>query len=258
PPTNQFPATEVGAYYFSDYSNGWIAKLNPNTRQVSDFASGISSPVDLKTGPDGRLYYLARGDGAVMAISWTQPFAGLAGSYQGLFYETNGVRHGASGFFSLVLRSDGAYSARLQQGTRRNPFTGSFDADGKATNMVRRPGTNSVTAELLLDGNGQITGRIGDGSWDAALIADRAPFNARTNPATNFAHHYTWLVPGSAEAPVEPAGDGTGSFAVNTGGRVTFTGVLADGSAIAQSVPVSKNGAWPLYVSLYGGRGSAL
>ncbi|HXJ55053.1 MAG TPA: PQQ-dependent sugar dehydrogenase [Verrucomicrobiae bacterium] len=260
PPTSQFPATEVGAYYFSDYTSGWIGKLPANDRhQVVDFAAGINAPVDLKTGPDGRLYYLSRGAGTVMAIYWTHPLAGLAGSYQGLFYETNGgVRHGASGFFSLVLRADATYSGRLQQGTKRYAFTGAFDVDGNATNSVKRPGTNGLTAELVRDRDSQITGRISDGSWDAALIADRATFDARTNLATNFANHYTLLVPGSADGPLEPAGDGTGSVIVDASGRVRLTGVLADGSPMAQKVPLSPNGAWPFYVSLYGGRGSAL
>src|SRR5216117_666946 len=79
---------------------------------------------------------------------------------------------------------------RLQQGTTRHAFTGTFDANGQATNTVNRPGTNAITAELLLERNSQITGRIGDGSWRAVLIADRAAFDARTNPATNFANHY--------------------------------------------------------------------
>jgi glucose/arabinose dehydrogenase len=260
PPIRQFPATEVGAYFFSDFGNGWIGKLASNNRQqVVDFASGISSPVDLKIGPDGRLYYLARGEGTVMAVYWSHSFAGQVGSYQGLFYETNGgVRHGASGFFSLALRSNGAYSGRLQQGTKRFSFTGTFEIDGKATNSVRRPGTNNLNAELFLDQNEQITGRITGDSWEAALLADRATFDPRTHPATNFANHYTLLIPGSENAPAEPAGDGAGSFMVGAPGRVTFTGVLADGSPMAQKVPLSKNGAWPLYVPLYGGRGSVL
>src|SRR6185369_2390774 len=38
---------------------------------VSDFATGISNPVDLKVSPDGFLYYLARGSGSVGRISFT-------------------------------------------------------------------------------------------------------------------------------------------------------------------------------------------
>ena len=35
-----------------------------------------------------------------------------------------------------------------------------------------------------------------------------------------------------------------------------MTGLLADGTPFSQSVPISKGGQWPLYVSLYGGKGS--
>ena len=70
PATIQFPSTNVGVYFFADYVNGWIRRLDPaQGNQVSAFATGISSPVDLKVGADGRLYYLARGSGAVYAIS---------------------------------------------------------------------------------------------------------------------------------------------------------------------------------------------
>lgn len=72
PATVQFPSTNVGTYFFADYVNGWIRRLDPaNGNQVGGFATGINAPVDLKVGADGRLYYLARGGGAVYAISYT-------------------------------------------------------------------------------------------------------------------------------------------------------------------------------------------
>lgn len=71
PATVQFPGTNVGVYFFADYVNGWIRKLDPaQGNQVSAFATGVNEPVDLKVGADGRLYYLARGSGAVYAISY--------------------------------------------------------------------------------------------------------------------------------------------------------------------------------------------
>ena len=45
---------------------------------------------------------------------------------------------------------------------------------------------------------------------------------------------------------------------VDKAGRLRLSGELADGTKISQSVPVSPNGEWPLYVSLYGGKGSIL
>jgi glucose/arabinose dehydrogenase len=71
PQINQFPATFVGNYFFADFCGGWIRRLDPaNGNAVSDFATGISSPVDLKVSPDGFLYYLARGSGSVSRIGF--------------------------------------------------------------------------------------------------------------------------------------------------------------------------------------------
>jgi glucose/arabinose dehydrogenase len=72
----QFPSEFVGGYFFADFCGGWIRRLDlTNGVTVSDFATGISSPVDLKVSPDGFLYYLARGAsagaGAVNRIGFT-------------------------------------------------------------------------------------------------------------------------------------------------------------------------------------------
>ncbi len=73
PTINQFPAQFVGNYFFADFCGGWIRRLDPsNGNAVSDFATGISLPVDLKVSPDGFLYYLARGAGAVGRIGFQQ------------------------------------------------------------------------------------------------------------------------------------------------------------------------------------------
>src|ERR1700741_740264 len=72
PQVIQFPSSFVGNYFFSDFCGGWIRKLDlANGNAVSDFATGISNPVDLKVSPDGSLYYLARGSGSVSRIAFT-------------------------------------------------------------------------------------------------------------------------------------------------------------------------------------------
>ena len=67
----QFPSNFVGNYFFADFCGGWIRRLDPaNGNAVSDFATGISLPVDLQVSPDGFLYYLARGAGSVNRIGF--------------------------------------------------------------------------------------------------------------------------------------------------------------------------------------------
>lgn len=73
PTAPQFPAQFIGNYFFADFCGGWIRRLNPAAgNTVSDFATGISLPVDLQVSPDGFLYYLARGNGSVNRIGFTQ------------------------------------------------------------------------------------------------------------------------------------------------------------------------------------------
>ena len=69
PATPQFPSGYLNDYFFADYCGGWIRKLDPQAgNAVVTFATGISSPVDLKVGNDGSLYYLARGTGASTGV----------------------------------------------------------------------------------------------------------------------------------------------------------------------------------------------
>jgi glucose/arabinose dehydrogenase len=73
PATLQFPQIFVGKYFFADLCSGWIRVFDPASGTASDFASGISQPVDLKVGVDGSLYYLARGAGALVRVQFAEP-----------------------------------------------------------------------------------------------------------------------------------------------------------------------------------------
>jgi glucose/arabinose dehydrogenase len=68
PSVGQFPAAYNGTYFFADFCGGWIKRIDPITAAQSDFATGISNPVDLQLGADGSLYYLARGSGSVFRV----------------------------------------------------------------------------------------------------------------------------------------------------------------------------------------------
>ena len=72
-----FPAEYAGDYFFADFCNAWIAQLDSNGAIIGSFATSVApSPVDLTVGPDGALYYLARGNGGVVQrIAFTGPQA---------------------------------------------------------------------------------------------------------------------------------------------------------------------------------------
>ncbi len=56
---HSFPADISDDYFFADYVGGFIKRYDPSTGQVSGFATSVPSPVDLRIGPDGALYYLS-------------------------------------------------------------------------------------------------------------------------------------------------------------------------------------------------------
>jgi hypothetical protein len=55
-----------------------------------------------------------------------------------------------------------------------------------------------------------------------------------------------------------PSGKGFGTVRVDAAGTVQWNGTLADGTKVVQKSAVSGQGYWPLYASLYGGRGVIL
>jgi putative heme-binding domain-containing protein len=61
PQSSAWPAAWHGRYFFADFVHGWIKTLDPDAPgEVTEFASGLSRPVDLRFGPDGTLYVLLR------------------------------------------------------------------------------------------------------------------------------------------------------------------------------------------------------
>src|SRR5262249_20135003 len=71
PQTPQFPADYLGDYFYADFCNGWIKRIDPVTRTINLFASNTSSPVDVRVGYGGGLYYLDHGDGKLFKVTYT-------------------------------------------------------------------------------------------------------------------------------------------------------------------------------------------
>jgi hypothetical protein len=187
----------------------------------------------------------------------TNPFIPLKGVFNGLFYETNDVNLGSSGFFTLNMTDRGSYSAKLTMG-KRWTVVGRMNLEGRATNIITRAGLNPLTIRWAIDlsGSEQITGTVSDGFWSADLTGDRAVFT-RTQPATQ-AGKYTLVLLGSPGSSLAPGGDSYGTVSVDALGRVKVKATLADKSVLAGKVSLSKNGYWPLYAALYGGQGALM
>ena len=195
---------------------------------------------------------------SVIANFVTNPFVSVKGAFNGLFYESNQVQLGRSGFFTFNVTDRGTYTTSLRIGSRKSSAKGRLGLEGQVTNIITRRGTNdlTVTWAVALDGSDQINGTVSDGSWTAILLGDRAVFG-RTNPPPHVGR-YTWLVLGSDGATFAPEGDSYGTAVVDSRGRAQLTGSLADKTSLVAKAPVSKHGQWPIYAPLYGGKGALL
>lgn len=116
PVTFRFPLDYASDYFFADLCAGWIRRLDLTTNVATEFASGISGPVDVHVAADGHLYYLARGSGSdtgvVYRVQYNNPTPGESPAAPALTSYTNGL--------TLALRwttSAGATSYRLEGGS---------------------------------------------------------------------------------------------------------------------------------------------
>ena len=193
------------------------------------------------------------------ATALANPLGALPGSYNGLFYDSNGVSVVNAGWFSAQVTPRYAYSAKLLLAGKTYSVSGNFDSTGQDTRTLKRSGgLASLQVNLQLSHLGtagdQIRGAVVDAAdnWQAQVVADRLVFNRISNKALAYAGQYTLVVP-----PVSggPQGSGYATLTIDAGGTVRWTAALADGSKFTQSSALSAQGYWPLYASLYRGKG---
>ncbi|MDX6529786.1 MAG: hypothetical protein QOH41_2076 [Blastocatellia bacterium] len=168
PATGQFPSSYTGKYFFADLCSGWIRVLDPANNSAVDFASGISSPVDLKVSADGSLYYLAIGSSSVFKIQYSPAIPVI-------------TTHPAN-----------------QTATQGQPATFSVSASGTATlnyqwqkNMTNISGANSssfiISATAFVDDGAKfrcvVTNGFGAATSQEATLTVNAPPNINSGPA---------------------------------------------------------------------------
>ena len=188
------------------------------------------------------------------------------GTYRGLFYDESGfygnngyeisIKHSNSGFFSLRVMRNGAFSGQLQVDGNQLPFFGKFDATGQVALKVSRAAVGKdplfVTLSLSPYDN-SISGTVTCNRWRAETASDfytalygyRSVYNA-ANPYP-YAGRYTM----NLDSIAEQTGFSHCCINISSKGNLMMTGNLADGTPFAQNVPISEFGSWPLYVPLY-------
>ncbi|MGD0412501.1 MAG: immunoglobulin domain-containing protein [Verrucomicrobiota bacterium] len=247
-------------------SNSYTILATPGSNYLfTNWTSGAgSSP--LTNYPGGtNLTFTMYSNMVLQANFVTNPFLAVAGVYNGLFYPTNGVTEASSGFISATISSNsaGTYTAKLLLNGGSNSFNGSFDLTGTAQASLTNSG-QTIGVTLSLDFNpaeARMGGSVSNAAagWNAVIYADRAVFSTNANPATNYAGHFTLLLPPGINAPaLSPDGYGYAAITNTLGGISTLGGALADGTPFLWSVPIDQDGGIPLYQSLYSGKGTLL
>ncbi len=149
---NQFPSEYSGNYFFADYTRNWIKRLD-STNQPLDFLSGLNTPVDVKAGPDGLLYYVSISGGTVYKIQYiannTPPVAVISANP-------------TTGLAPLTVNVNGSSS---------------FDSDNDPMTYVWdfgdwTPGQSGITAShtYAADGMYEVTLTVSDGQGSSTAI----------------------------------------------------------------------------------------
>ncbi|HWD19129.1 MAG TPA: Ig-like domain-containing protein [Verrucomicrobiae bacterium] len=187
----------------------------------------------------------------------TNVFLAAQGAYHGLFSVANAPREQtSSGGFSFNLTSARTFTGKVALGSDSPTLAGAFDVSGHASAIVAKKGKTPLAVVLELNFADQtVTGTVSNGDFVAQLLGDRNGFSS-PQPALGFAGRYTFIIPGTNDPASGPIGTGYGAVSVDTLGNVNLAGALADGTAMSQSSAVSRNGYWPVYLNLYGGKGS--
>jgi hypothetical protein len=187
----------------------------------------------------------------------TNPFPALKGAYSGLFQPLVEARsHDNSGFVTLSVTDKGAFSGKLLLAGGTHPLSGQFNLNLQASKVLTRGTNTSLAIDLqLMPGENFIAGTVSNVAWSSALFCHRAVFDA-LHTASPVPLKYTALLSDGLDPGGGSYGEGTATLSISPVGIVMFKGILADGTLANQTVPVSFDGHMPLYVNLYGGKGS--
>jgi hypothetical protein len=210
------------------------------------------------TSESAALTFVMHSNATLTAQFVANPFSAVKGNYHGLFYEEGGVEHHSSGFLKLTVTDRGSFSATLLGAGKTVPFSGQFNAGGRAQKLVTRTGLAPVTVDLQLALGTpvpDVSGTVSDGSWAASYLGDRSLWNSTNNPHQG---RYSIVLPGELGNPNLPPGHGYGAVQIDRAGNIVLNGRSGDGQLLSQAVPISPSGEWPLYAPLYTGSGSIL
>ncbi len=192
----------------------------------------------------------------------------ITGNYTGLiqapFFNTE-----TSGLLTATVDVSGAFTAMMRFSGVQYTFIGEFTAQPGSTatfdGLVPRGNLTPLTVSLSIDtndtGTRSITGTVNNGAVNSIVVANRAIYSKQNPAPSDLIHDYTFYMPPASplgNSTKDPHGIGYGTVRINKKGGVTWSGTLPDGSVVTQTTTISKDGKWPLFLSLYNNHGVVL
>jgi hypothetical protein len=182
------------------------------------------------------------------------PISSAAGTYNGLFYQTNGdgtpaIDTETTGLLSqCVVEPQGDFTATICLGGITNSIAGTFDATGNDNITVDRSAAGVSNLDITLNftlasGSCQLSGLVSNldtnNPWASALTAE-----LQTTASTAFFRLFLNIG--------MPSGFPVGSaIARENADIVSLSGILGNRTMISQSAPLSVGGAMPVLIPLY-------
>jgi len=198
-------------------------------------------------------------DTTIAANFAATPFGGgIAGNYSGLVRATT-FDTTTSGFLKITLTQNGTFTGKLTFNGVILPVKGEFTGDGSYKGTVLRKNTSPLVLDLTLDvvanATDRITGTIGNDEFTCAVVADRAVYHAKLNPApAALVKSYTMIIPPDSES-LHPRGYGFATVKIANTGVVKLVGMMPDGNKLSLSASITKANTWPLFQVMYKGKG---
>jgi glucose/arabinose dehydrogenase len=192
PVTQTFPAEYAGRYFFGDFCGGFIRMLSPpNYSTSTNFASGISSLVDIQVHTDGSLYYLARGGGEVFRVQFTGNTAPTISSQPANLT----VAAGQSASFTVAASG----TAPLQYQWQRNGVN-IPNANAATYSFTTTASDNGATFRVIVSNS---VGSATSNSATLTVLSNIAPTGTITAPAngTNYRGGQTFTFSGTGTDP---------------------------------------------------------
>lgn len=219
-----------------------------------------NKPVAVPANAAEKLTFTLVSDLVLTAHFVPNPFLSIQGVYNGLIDTAD---HSSRGLVSVAVSSKGAFSGTVRLDGAVFPVKGVFSAGLHYEGTLKKRAVSyPITLDLAPsgpDGAGHISGTITRPNLPSATVsADQAAYAKITNEVqlADRGAYNTLLPPSGGNLdPMYPVGIGSGRVTLSKTGAARLVGKLGDGTTISVGGVISKTQEWPLYASLYKGKG---